>query len=116
MNIDIQNETKSQYERSSSIFELILLKSKRLIHLNFCQLFPHRKMSICIYELRDRITWSFSLTQMKINVSTFADCLYLLEGRLPHLSKLIINVKEFLYNHRRLHIDVKVNRISIIMF
>jgi hypothetical protein len=128
LNIDIQNETTSQLsEISSNIFALILSLAKRLIHLNFCQLFPQRKMSsciyellptscnlsICVYKLPQTICMSSSLTELKINVATFDDCLYLLDGHLHCLSKLIINVKEFPY--KRSYGNGWVSIISIIV-
>jgi hypothetical protein len=114
-------------EISSNIFALILSLAKRLIHLNFCQLFPHRKvsnsiykllptscyLSISVYEIPKTSCMSSSLTELKINVATFDDCLYLLDGHLPCLSKLIINVKEF--PDKRSYWNDYVSRISIIV-
>ncbi|CAF4572452.1 unnamed protein product, partial [Rotaria sp. Silwood2] len=37
---------------------------------------------------------SSTLIKLKVNVATFDDCLYLLDGRLKHLSTLIIHVKK----------------------
>ncbi|CAF4054585.1 unnamed protein product [Rotaria sp. Silwood2] len=42
---------------------------------------------------------SSSLTELKINVETFYDCLYFLDGRLGSLTKLIINVKKLPFEH-----------------
>lgn len=83
--------------------------------LNFCQLFRHRKTSIGIFRLSERFLWSSTLTELKINVPTFADYLCLLQGRLPYLSKLIINVEEFTSKHPQFHL-IKVRRISMIIF
>src|ERR1700733_11695133 len=81
LNIDIQNETTSQLsEISSNILALILSLTKRLIHFNFCQLFSHRRTWISIYYLPQTRHMSSSLTQLKISVETFLDCLYLLDG------------------------------------
>ncbi|CAF1295842.1 unnamed protein product [Rotaria sordida] len=94
LNIDIQNEKISELsEISSNIFVLILSLCKRLIYLNFCQLFSYRNSSICIYELPKTRCTSSTLTELKINVATFNDCLYLLDGNFDYLSKLIINKK-----------------------
>ena len=96
LNIDIENERKSEENvKGSEALKLILLESKRLTHLNICRLFPYRGTSICVFEFSYGFVWSSSLTELKINVSTFADCLCILDGRLPHLSKLIINVEEY---------------------
>jgi hypothetical protein len=75
-------------------------------------LFPNRKTSVCIYEQPYRRCRSLSLTQLKINVETFADCLSLLE-ELDYLSKLIINVKDFSSKHVGSYLNMKVSRISI---
>jgi hypothetical protein len=37
---------------------------------------------------------SSTLIKLKINVATFFDCLYMLDGRLDFLSTLIINVRD----------------------
>ncbi|CAF3843708.1 unnamed protein product [Rotaria sp. Silwood1] len=42
---------------------------------------------------------SSSLTELKINVETFYDCLYFLDGRLGSLTKLIINVNKVPFEH-----------------
>ncbi|CAF3914460.1 unnamed protein product, partial [Rotaria sordida] len=96
LNIDIQNGIIPQLsEITSNIFALILSLTKRLIHLNVCHLFSHRRTWISIYYLPEISHMFSNLTQLKINVETFFDCLYLLDGRLNSLSKLIINVREF---------------------
>jgi hypothetical protein len=59
---------------------------------------------------------SSSLTELKINVETFYDCLYFLDGRLDSLTKLIINVKKVPFEHIPSHINCEVNIILIIMF
>jgi hypothetical protein len=100
LNIDIQNEISSELsEVSSNIFLLVLSLFRRLIHLNFCQLFSYRDSSICISELPRTSYISSSLAKLKINVSSFDDCLLLLNGCLDNLTKLIINVKEIKYRH-----------------
>ncbi len=73
------------------MFALVLSLCKRLIKLNFCQ-FYHRS-TLCTFELSTNCK-SSTLTALKINVKTFDDCLYLLDGRLNRLSTLIIHVKE----------------------
>ncbi|CAF4062050.1 unnamed protein product, partial [Rotaria sordida] len=88
LNIDIQNDKISELsEISSNIFILILCLCKRLINLNFCQLFSYRNSSISIYKLPKTNCTSSTLTELKINVATFDDCLYLLYGRYQPLKK-----------------------------
>jgi hypothetical protein len=115
--IDIQNGIILQLsEITSNIFALILSLTKRLIHLNFCHLFSHRRTWISIYYLPEISHMSSNLTQLKINVETFFDYLYLLDGRLNSLSKLIINVREFELHPKPSYINGWVNIILIIMF
>jgi hypothetical protein len=79
----------------SIIFALLLFLCKRLISMNFCQLSYRRTM--CTFDL-SMYCMSSTLTVLKINVKTFDDCLYLLDGRLDSLLKLIIHVKEISYS------------------
>jgi hypothetical protein len=53
---------------------------------------PKRKYSAPLYYLLWKNDISSTLIKLKINVETFADCLYLLDGPLICLSTLIINV------------------------
>jgi hypothetical protein len=113
LNVDFRNEKASELsEISSNIFLLILSLCQRLIHLNICRLFSYRNSSICISKLRQ----SSSLTKLKINVSTFDDCLYLLDGKLNHLSKLIINVNRIKYSLSNINNSVKVKFQSFLLF
>jgi hypothetical protein len=77
------------------MFVLILSLCKRLIKLNFCQLFSYRNLSIRIYKEPTTSYISPTLTELKINVTTLSDIFYLLDGNFDSLSKLIINVKKF---------------------
>ncbi len=52
---------------------------------------------MCTFDL-SMYCMSSTLTVLKINVKTFDDCLYLLDGRLDSLLKLIIHVKEISYS------------------
>jgi hypothetical protein len=78
-------------------FVLILSLCKRLINLNFCQLFSYRNSAISIYQIPEISCTSSTLTELKINVTRFDDCLYLLDGRFDCLSKLSINVETIRY-------------------
>ncbi|CAF4042360.1 unnamed protein product [Rotaria sp. Silwood2] len=93
LNILIQNEIiPTFFETLSDVFILILSSCKRLISLDFFQLFPDQMWSGNIFTLPSTSYTSLTLTQLKINVKTFHACLYLLDGRLHNLSTLIINV------------------------
>ncbi|CAF4036142.1 unnamed protein product [Rotaria sordida] len=76
----------------SKIFVLILSLCKRLISLNFCSSYRYRLMAIHIFKPSTTNCISSTLTTLNINVDNFADCLYLLDGRLNCLSTLIIRV------------------------
>ena len=92
LEIDINNEpTKSSPETLLAIFTLLLSSCKRLIKLNFGYFF-HR-LPVCTFDLSSTTLKCSTLSSLKINVKTFDDCLFLLEGRLNCLSKLIINVQ-----------------------
>ena len=117
LNIDIQNETTSELSKiASNILALILSLTKRLTHLNFYQVFSHRKTWISMYGLPRTSCMSSNLTQLKINVESFLECLYLLDGRLHSLSKLIINVRKFSYERKPSYVNDTVNIISMIIF
>jgi hypothetical protein len=92
-------------ETLSNIFGLILNLCKRLISINFCQL--HYRRTICTFDLSMNCM-SSTLTKLKINVKTFDDCLYLLDGRLDTLSKLIIHVKRISHTSRIIDNTVSV--------
>ncbi|CAF1354080.1 unnamed protein product [Adineta steineri] len=108
LNIDIQNKTTSELsEIASNILILILALAKRLTHLNFCHLFSHRRACISIYYIEKISSMSSSLTELKIHVETFYDCLYFLDGRLGSLTKLIINVKKVPYENTPPYINCR---------
>jgi hypothetical protein len=94
LNIDIQNEKILKLSKMSShIFVLILSLCKRLIKLNFCQLFSYGNLLISIHKQPTTICTSSTLTELKINVEHLSDCVCFLYGNFDSLSKLIINVK-----------------------
>ena len=86
---------------------------RQLISLNFCQLFYDRKTPISISELLSRSCRYSPLTKLKVNVETFDDCLYLLEGHLKYLSTLIIDVKKISSSSSNIN---RVNITSIVIF
>jgi hypothetical protein len=114
VNIDISYDRKLKSSKVvSKIFRLILSGCKRLISLNFCQLFFDRKTPICISNLPSTSYTSSTLTKLKVNFFTFHDCLYLLDGNLKCLSTLIIHVEQIspsIFNMNQ------VNRIEILVF
>ncbi|CAF4964886.1 unnamed protein product, partial [Rotaria magnacalcarata] len=95
LTIDIKDEPKAPSETLSVMSALILSLCKRLIKLSFCQLF--HQLTLCTYELSSTNFKSSTLTSLKMNVKTFDDCLYLIDGHFNCLSTLMIFVKTIAY-------------------
>jgi len=95
LSIDTQIKSTSPplSETVSNLFALILSLCKRLLNLNFCQLSEYRRLPISIHNFSSTSCMSSTLSTLKIDVETFHDRLYLLDGRLHCLSTLIIHVK-----------------------
>lgn len=53
-----------------------------------------------------KLFFSSSIVRLRVDVETLDDCLYLLDGRLPHLQRLIIEIE--LINQSDLVADTKV--------
>ncbi len=94
LNIDIKKIKEPHSDTGSKIFALILSLCKKLIFLNFCDMFPTRVYSVPLFYLQQKNCMPSSLTKLKIKVSILTDCLYLLDGPLVCLSTLIINVSQ----------------------
>ncbi|CAF5023462.1 unnamed protein product, partial [Rotaria socialis] len=71
------------------MFALILSISKCLIDLTFTE-----RIRISFSNLPSTSCVSSTLIKLKINVNTFDDCLYLLDGCLQYLSIMIIDIDE----------------------
>jgi len=112
LNIDVPYQSEES-GTLSNIFILIVSRCQRLISLNFCQLFYDRKSPIYLDNFSSTNCTSSTLAKLKVNVTNFDDCLYILDGHLKQLSTLIIDVKEisWSFSHKN-----KVNRISILVF
>jgi hypothetical protein len=109
LNIDVSYELGLKPSSTlSNIFRLILFICQRLINLNFCQLFYDRKSTICIYTFPSTSCTSSTLIKLKVNVATFDDCLFILDGRLKCLSTLIIHVDGILLR------SLNKNKVNII--
>ncbi len=89
----IKNTVEESSRSVSNLLVLILSLCKRLIDLNFCDLFPTKYwFRVCILPLTSYM--SSTLIKLKINVVTLTDCLFLLDGRLDCLSTLIVSVSQ----------------------
>lgn len=92
LNIDIIATEEKNARTSEQIFALILSLCKELVDLNFCDVFPTRTRSIVLCGLPQQSYMSSTLIKLKITLSTFYDCLYLLNAHLNSLSTLILTV------------------------
>jgi len=79
-------------ENELNMFALILSIDKHLCDLTFSQYSINKKLFIPIFNLPTTSCVSSTLTKLTINVNSFDDCLYLLDGRLEYLSTLIIDI------------------------
>ncbi len=92
LTIDVKDKpTEPSSETLWVTFTLILSLCKQLNKLSFCQ-FDNRS-TLCTFDLSSTNFKPSTLTELKVNVETFDDCLYLLDGRFNCLSTLIINIE-----------------------
>ncbi|CAF3052962.1 unnamed protein product [Rotaria sp. Silwood2] len=116
LNIDIKTTEKICSKTSSKIFALILSLCKKLIVLNFCDMFPTQKYwGTCFYLLWKSYRPS-TLVKLKINVATLTDCLYLLDGPLVCLSTLIINVRDTFHPFEEIDPTKKLPKLKCFSF
>ncbi|CAF3560301.1 unnamed protein product, partial [Rotaria sp. Silwood2] len=67
---------------------------KQLVDMTFSEMSYTRRLGISTFNLSLTSCISSTLIKLKIDVNTFDDCLYLLDGRLECLSILIVNIRE----------------------
>jgi len=65
---------------------------KCLTDLTFSHWFPSKELSISIFHMSSTSCVSSTLRKLNIDVNTFDDCLYLLDGRFDSLSTLIVTI------------------------
>ncbi|CAF2699707.1 unnamed protein product [Rotaria sp. Silwood2] len=92
LNIDIKNTTENRFKIGPEIFPKILSLCKNLIVLNFCDMFPERNFVVSLTDFSWNHCIPSTLIKLRINLSTLADCLHLLDGLFVCLSILIITV------------------------
>ena len=93
LSIDTQKALVYTSRILPEMFGLILFLCKRLTVLNICNVFLTRNWQIDVFNIRESLM-SSTLIKLSINVTSFVECLLLLDGRLDSLSTLIINVKQ----------------------
>ncbi|CAF1043060.1 unnamed protein product [Adineta ricciae] len=94
LNVDIKKPIEKFSKTVPKIFASIISLCKGLTDLNFCYMFPTGQCELFIYAIPRKSNISSSLTTLKINVKTFIDCVYILDGRFECLSTFIVKVKE----------------------
>ncbi|CAF1129772.1 unnamed protein product [Rotaria sordida] len=100
LDVEIKDDITREFsdENESNMFELILSLGKCLVNLTFSEWFSGKSLHISTLNITSTGCVSSSLTKLKIEVNTFDDCLYLLDGRLQCLSTLIIKIFEICYS------------------
>jgi len=103
LNIDIKNANRESIKITSKIFVLILSLCKKLIDLNFCDLFFERKHWNSLSHLTETSLMSSTLTKLKISLQTFTECLFLLDANFESLTTLIVHVELIYYSIRHIN-------------
>ncbi len=108
--IDVNDKTdESHTEYYSLVFHLILEWCQRLNKLHFCSYYyrwENRPVYFSSFNCKSTI-----LTELKVNINCFDECLYLFDGHFPSLSILILNVEKIGETSR-----TKTNTVSTIFF
>lgn len=97
LSIDIKKPADLYSRTVAKIFVLIGSLCKKLIVLNFCDIFPTRQFESPLYHQLWENHIPSTLTKLKVNVTMLVDCLCLLDGALVCLSTLIITVGQIYY-------------------
>ncbi|CAF1033448.1 unnamed protein product [Adineta steineri] len=112
LNIHIKNANRESFGITSEIFILILSLCEKLTELNFCDLFLERKHWNHFSHLTAPSFMSSTLTKLKINLATFADCLFLLDANLECLTTLIVRVNSIYYPIRDIDNTKKLPKLK----
>jgi hypothetical protein len=75
-----------------NVYGHILNFFKNLKHLSLIETFNPSYRRLSIRHFPSNIFFSSTLTYLCINMNTLDDCLYLLDGRLKHLSTFIVEI------------------------
>jgi hypothetical protein len=113
LSVEIYHKTEEIRLRfEPNLLEMILFICRRLTDLTFSQYSSYTFFGFLSWEIRYGSSLSSTLTQLRIKVNTFDDCLYLLSGCLQSLSTLIIRINKT--NRSSLKIDNTVSISAII--
>ncbi|CAF3938309.1 unnamed protein product [Rotaria sordida] len=116
LNIDIKNPPELCLKTISKIFVLILCLCKKLIVLNFSDMFLKRQCKTPVSYLLSNNYIPSTLIKLKINVVSLVDCLYLLDGSLVCLLTLIINVEHIFHSALSIVPTKKLPRLKCLSF
>lgn len=106
MNDTLTDGTSIEYY--STIFDFILNLCERLTKLQFCVYDSRANIWPVRFSLHN--CQSAILSQLKIEINSFRQCLYLFDGHFPSLSILILSVKQINYTSwRRRKNTVNIN-------
>lgn len=87
----MEGSTDSNSTTAEQIFALVLASCEKLMVLDIGGICSRRACGNPLY-LQTRNGMSSTLVELKINIENFADCLYLLDGRLPCLAILDVQM------------------------
>ncbi|CAF1159648.1 unnamed protein product [Adineta steineri] len=116
LNIDIMNANNEWTKITSEIFVLILSLCEKLTELNFCDLFFERKHWNNFRHLTEPSFMSSTLTKLKINLATFTECLFLLNGDFECLTTLIVHVELIYFATQNIDNTKKLLKLKYLSF
>ncbi len=102
----IRNDTTR--ELFAKAYIRLLMVCKKLEHLEIKTIGLISGTKLSLHNFLTSTCFSSTLYKLTVDLSTFDDCLYLLDGRLNQLSTFIVNIDGI--NASSLDIDNKVNQ------
>lgn len=105
MNDKLTNDKSIEY--FSIIFCFILKFCRRLTKFHFCS--GYYRSETRAVQLSVKNCKSANLVELKVDVDSFDECLYLFDGHFPSLATLILNVKQIKHTSQR-----KTSTVNII--
>jgi hypothetical protein len=88
--LDIDSNSTGYWKFERFLFSFLLIRAKRLTDFTFANRLVKDSR---FYSPMER-GFSSTLTKLTIKVTTFDDCLYLLDGRFIRLSTLVIDIEK----------------------
>ena len=83
---------RSCQEYTKRVYALILTCFEKLEHFNVIQTSIYSYPGLTVRYLPPSTFSSSTLTYLSVNVGTFTDCIYLLDGRLKRLNTFIVRI------------------------